>query len=329
MQIDVNLQSPPIADTGRLAVTAEETGFDGAWVTETTHSPYTLTTLMADKTTNIDVGTSIAVAFPRSPMVTAYTAWDIQSLAGGRFILGLGTQVKGHIQRRFDISWGSPGPQLRDYISALKHIWSAWQTGEEVDYHGEFYEIDLCPPDWRPDPIENPEVPIYVAGVNSFNVKLAGHHCDGLHIHPINSPAYINQKVLPALEKGLDIGNRSRKDVTLATSTFGITGTTAAEMEAARESVRRQIAFYGSTRTYKTIFDVHGWGSVCGDLHDLSVDGRWDEMAELITNEMLETFAVEAPWDKIYDELEARYEHIDRVSLYMPYRGEDYWECLV
>lgn len=217
MDIDANLNAPRLSEAGNLAAVAEEMGFDGVWVTERDHSPYTLSTQIAAETDDIDHGTGIAVAFPRSPMVTAYTAWDLAELSGGRFILGLGTQVKGHIQRRFDVDWESPGPQLREYVRCLKHIWNAWATEEEVDYHGDFYEIDFCPPDWRPDPIDHPDIPLYIAGVNDFNIQLAGHLCDGLHVHPVHSPEYIDQKVMPALEKGAARADRDPEDVTLTT----------------------------------------------------------------------------------------------------------------
>lgn len=329
MQIDANLMSPDVTDTADLARQAEDLGFDGAWVTEISHSPWTLQTRMASATDEIDIGTAIAVAFPRSPMVTAYTAWDLQSFSNGRFVLGLGTQVKGHIERRFSETWESPGPRLREYVQVLRHLWQAWAEDEQVDFHGEFYEIDLCPPDWTPDPIDDPDVPIYVAGVNEFNLKLAGHLCDGLHVHPIHSPAYIEEQVLPALETGANHGDRDPNEVTIAASTFAVAGDTEAERADAREEVRNQIAFYGSTRTYRTIFDVHGWGDICDDLHDLSVNDRWDEMGNLVTDEMVETFSVEGPWDELVDRIEDRYDHVDRLSLYTPFRGENHWAQFV
>lgn len=329
MQIDANMQSPDIETAGELAANAEEMGFDGLWVTETTQSPYTLTTLMADATSSIDIGTGIAVAFPRSPMVTAYTAWDIQTLSDGRFNLGLGTQVKSHIMRRFSETWDSPGPRLRDYVRSLQSIWDSWANEEEVDYHGDFYEFDLCPPDWRPAPIDSPDVPIYVAGVNSFNIQLAGHLCDGLHIHPIHSPEYVEQEVLPNVARGAARADRDTDEVSLTATVFAVVGDDEATRDAARESVRRQISFYGSTRTYKRIFAVHGWEDVCDDLHELSVTGGWDEMPELVTDEMVETFSVEGRWDEIRDRIEERYTYVDRISLYTPFDGGEHWRGLV
>ena len=333
MQIDAVLVTPntplDVTSAGEFARQAETVGFDGVWVTEVTHSPWTLLTEAARPTTEIDVGSAIAVAFPRSPMVTSYTAWDLQRLADGRFVLGLGTQVKGHIERRFSGTWDRPGPRLREYVRVLRHLWDAWASGGEVDFQGEFYTIDLCPPDWRPEPIDEPQVPIYVAGVNDFNVQLAGHLCDGLHVHPLHSPAYLDEVVLPALARGAARGDRTADDVTVAASTFAVAGDTPDERDAAREAVREQIAFYGSTRTYRRIFEVHGWGDVCDALHDLSVSGGWDRMPDLVTDEMVDAFSVSGAWDELRERLAARYEHVDRVALYTPFRGEDHWERFV
>jgi len=326
VKFDANLASPAITEADDLARAAEDVGFDGAWVTETTHSPFTLTTQLANGSDRMDLGTAITVAFPRSPMVTAYTAWDVQSLADGRFVLGLGTQVKGHIERRFDVEWDSPGPRLREYVEVLREIWASWEEDRHPSYEGEFYSITLCPADWRPEPIEHSHVPIYIAGVNSYNVTLAGECCDGLHVHPLNSPEYIEREVVPDIETGAARADRYPDDVTLVTNVFAITGETDAEREQAREEIRRQIAFYGSTRTYKRIFAVHGWENVCDDLHELSVEDRWDEMPALVTDEMVETFSVEGTYDELRDEIEERYTHIDRISLYAPYRGEEHWQ---
>jgi probable F420-dependent oxidoreductase len=262
-------------------------------------------------------------------MVTAYTARDIQRLTGGRLILGLGAQVKGHMERRFsvDFEWETPGPRLREYVRVLKHLWDVWESGEDVDFRGEFYEITLCPEDFRPAPsgIDPPE--LYVAGVNPFNLKLAGDLCDGLHIHPINSPKYIEDVVVPNVEAGAEIGDRDLEDVTLSAQVFAITGE-GDERERAREAVRQQIGFYGSTRTYRTIFETHGWGDVSETLHELSVDGRWDELADHVTDEMVEAFSVEADWPELVDALERRYNHVDRISLYTPFDGGDRWRHL-
>lgn len=329
MQIDAYVPSPEITDASDLAADAEAMGFDGLWVTETSRSPYTLMTLAADATAEIDVGSAISVAFPRSPMVTAYTAWDLQQLSDGRVNLGLGAQVKGHMERRFsvDFEWERPGPRLREYVEVLRHLWDAWESGDEIHYEGEFYEITLCPDQFRPEPIGRPAPELYVAGVNPFNLKLAGHLCDGLHVHPIHSPEYIEEVVRPNVETGAAIDDRDPDDVTLSAQLFAVTGS-GDEREAARESVRQQIGFYGSTRTYRTIFEVHGWGDVCETLHDLSTEGRWDELGEHVSDEMVDAFSVEADWPDLRDAIEERYDHLDRVSLYAPFDGGDRWRHL-
>ena len=329
MRIDANLSSPPVERAGELAAAAEAMGFDGVWATEMTHSPFVLATLAADATDRLDVGTGIALAFPRSPMVTAYTAWDLAGLSGGRFVLGLGTQVKGHIERRYGVAWDRPGPRLRDYVRALRAIWDAWAAGEEPAYEGEFYEHTLCPPTFRPDPIDDPHVPIYVAGVNPFNLKLAGEHCDGLFIHPLHSPAYVEEVVVPNVAEGAALADRDPDEVTLATTVMAVVGDTEAERDAARERVRQQIAFYASTRTYRSVLEVHGWGDVVDALHERSVAGEWGAMSDLVSDEMVAAFAVEAPWDGLRDAIEARYDHLDRVAVYAPFRGEDHWRALV
>jgi probable F420-dependent oxidoreductase len=337
MELDVNLGDVPLERADDIAAAAETMGYNGAWVSEVTGSPYTRLTRVVDGTDNMDIGSAIALAFPRSPMVTAYTAWDLQRLSSGRFHLGLGTQVKGHNERRFSVEWESPGPKLRDYIKAVRTIWEAWTEGREPDYHGEFYSIDLCPPDWRPEPIDDPAIPIFIGGVNEYNLRLAGELCDGLHIHPLNSPKYISEVVVPNVEKGAERTDRDIKDVTLATSAFAITGETENAREEAREEVKYQIAFYGSTPTYRKIFEVHGWDDVCDDLHQMSKDDEWDQMADLISAEMVDTFAVEAPWGELRDHLGKRYTYVDRLYVtqtsisggFEPFRGEEHWKLLI
>jgi probable F420-dependent oxidoreductase len=330
MQVDAYIPSPDVKDADSLATDAEAMGFDGLWVTETSHSPYTLLTLAAAATTRIDIGSAIAVAFPRSPMVTAYTAWDLQQLSGGRLKLELGAQVKGHMDRRFsvDFEWERPGPRLREYVEVLRHLWDAWGSNDEVHYEGEFYQITYCPEDFRPEPINQPAPELYVAGVNPFNLKLAGHLCDGLHIHPIHSPEYIEEVILPNVAAGADIGDCDPDDVMLSAQLFAVVGE-GEERERARKAVRQQIGFYSSTRTYRTIFEVHGWGDVCDTLHDLSTKGRWDELGDHITGEMVDAFSVEADWPDLRDAVEDRYEHLDRVSLYTPFDGGDRWRHFV
>jgi len=330
MQFDAYTPSPGIDAVADRAASAEDMGFEGMWVTESSSSPYTLMTRAAAATEEIEVGSAIALAFPRSPMVTAYTAWDLQRLSGGRVVLGLGTQVKGHMERRFsvDFEWESPGPRLREYVQVLQHLWDAWNEGGDVNFEGDVYEITLCPDQWTPAPLDCEPPELYVAGVNPFNLKLAGHLCDGLHVHPLHSPAYVDEVIVPNVERGAEFGDRDPDEVTLSTQVMAITGE-GEQREAARQFARQQIGFYGSTRTYEPVFETHGWGDVVDDLHELSTEGRWDELPDLVTDEMLEAFAVEADWPDLRDAVEDRYDHLDRVALYTPFDGGEHWRQLV
>jgi len=243
---------------------------DGAWVTEVSHSPFTLSTRAATETDDVDVGTGVALAFPWSPMVTAYTAWDLQRHSDGRFLLGLGTQVKGHIECRFGMNWDDSGPRLREYVLALWEIWEAWTEGREPESRGDHHSITLCPPKFVPEVPETPQVPIHVAGVNEYNVRLAGELCDGLHVHPFHTPEYVESEVMPYVREGDRKADRSPDSVTLATSTFAVVSDED-EREQSRQQVREELAFYASTRTYRKVLAVHGWGDVCDELHELSV----------------------------------------------------------
>ncbi|PCR92141.1 TIGR03617 family F420-dependent LLM class oxidoreductase [Natrinema ejinorense] len=303
-------------DTGGAAGRAEEFGFDGVWTPETDNDAFLPHPLIADRTEEIRQGTRIALAFTRSPMALAYTAWDLARYTDGRFVLGLGTQVKGHNERRFSVDWESPGPRLREVVESLRHIFDVFQGEAELDYEGDHYSFSLMTETFDPGPIDHPEIPIYIAGVNEYNIRLAGELCDGLAMHPFNTPEYTDDVVAPTVAEGADRGDRSLEDVSLSASPFVVTGETEEERERSREEVRRRIAFYGSTRTYHDVLDHHGWRDVGEELHDLSKNQRWEDMAELITDEMVATFAIEAQPDELLAAARERYGGIaDRVVL--------------
>ena len=314
-----------------VAHAAEALGFGGLWTSETKHDSFLPLAVAANSTRRLDLGTSVAIAFSRSPMVTAQLAWDLQDLSGGRFILGLGTQVKAHITRRFSMPWDKPASRLQDYILALRAIWESFQTEGSLNYEGEFYRHTLMAPFFNPGPIEHPEIPIYIAGVNRRLARLAGELCDGFHVHPFHTPEYVRQVVKPAIAEGAEKEERSPEDVKLATSVFVITGESEAEIEEQREKMRNQAAFYASTPTYRIILEVHGWEDVGEKLSGLARNKRWDEMTNLITDEMLHAFAVEATPDEIGPALKERYEGlIDRVALYLPFipgERDDFWHA--
>jgi probable F420-dependent oxidoreductase len=319
VKLDVTVAFDALGDVPALAREAEALGIDGLWTAETRHDPFLPLALAAEHTRRVSLGTAIAVAFPRSPTVVAHTAWDLQAASGGRVILGLGTQVKGHIERRFSVPWTSPGPRLREYILALRAIWAAWQGGGPVNFRGQHYAITLMTPFFAPGPIEHPHIPIYVAAVNAYNLRLAGELCDGVHLHPFHSVRYLREFALPHVQAGLARGGRDRSAVTLAISTFMITGRSADELGRAREFVRAQIAFYASTRTYEPVLAAHGWQDLTPRLHRKSVEGDWAGMAALVTDEMLGAYAVEAPLDELGPALRERYgDLVDRVAPYVP-----------
>jgi probable F420-dependent oxidoreductase len=319
MKLDASVTASHLSEVPALVRELEGLGYDGLWSVETRHDPFLPLALAAEHTTRASLGTAIAVAFPRSPTVVAHTAWDLQAASGGRLILGLGTQVKGHNERRFSVKWTAPGPRLREYILALRALWQAWQTRSPVDFRGEHYAITLMTPFFAPAPIEHPRIPIYIAAVNAYNLELAGELCEGVHLHPFHSLAYLREFALPRIQAGLDKAGRTRADIALATSVFMITGRNADEIAAARQSARAQIAFYASTRTYLPVLAAHGWADLSPRLHRKSVAGDWAGMASLITDEMLAAFAVEAPLDGLAGVLRARYGGLlDRIAPYLP-----------
>ena len=318
MKVDVNLAIDDLSDVPAIAREAEALGFDGLWTAETRHDPFLPLALAVEHTRRVSLGTAIAVAFPRSPTVVAHTAWDLQAASGGRMILGLGTQVKGHIERRFSVKWTAPGPRLREYILALRAIWDAWQTRGPVNFRGEHYAVTLMTPFFAPGPIDYPRIPIYIAAVNAYNLRLAGELCDGVHLHPFHSVKYLREFALPHIEAGLVRSGRSRDAVSLATSVFMVTGRNNTEVARAREHARGQIALYASTRTYEPVLAAHGWQDLTPRLHRKSVEGDWAGMAALVTDEMLRVFAVEAPLDGLRAALDQRYAGLlDRIAPYV------------
>ncbi len=323
MKIDVGVSDYDLRAMAAYACQAEALGYDCLWSSETQHDPFLPLAVAATATSRIKLGTSIAVAFPRSPMVLAYTAWDLQKASRGRFLLGLGSQVKAHNQRRFSVKFESPGPKLREVVLALRAIWDGWQNGLPLNFQGEFYKFDLMTPFFNPGPIEHPKVPVYIAGVNRYMCRMAGEVCDGLHVHPLHTPKYLREFVHPAVDEGLRAAGRTRADFTYVTASFVIVGDTEPERTRNAEAVRQQIAFYASTRTYEPVLASHGWEGLIPELHTRSLAGDWRGMARLITDEMLDTFALCGTYETLGPRLRERYAGLlDRVSLYQPYPAE-------
>ncbi|MGI8649182.1 MAG: LLM class F420-dependent oxidoreductase [Rubrobacter sp.] len=335
LKLDVNLgvEGNYLKDVRRTSRAADELGFSGIVSSETKHDGFIPLALAADATEKLDLLTSVAIAFSRSPMEAAQTAWDLQSLSDGRFILGLGTQVKAHVTRRFSMPWDRPVARLRDYILAVQAIWGSFQSEGPLKYEGEFYQHTLMTPFFNPGPVEHPKIPIYIAGVNTALARLAGEVSDGFHVHPFHSPDYLRQVVKPAIAEGAGKAGRSEEEIKLAVPVFVITGEDERQLEEQRRAMRQQTAFYASTPTYRTVLEVHGWGEVGERLSGLAREKKWAEMPTLITDEMLAAFAVEGAPDEIGPALAARYGGlVDRLALYMPYvpgERDEFWQSVI
>jgi probable F420-dependent oxidoreductase len=292
-------------------------GFGAIWSTETRHDPFLPLAVAAGATSRIGLGTAIAVAFARSPMILAHIAWDLQKASQGRFVLGLGSQVKAHNERRFSVKWEPPGPRLREVVLALRAIWNAWQNGTKLDFRGRSYRFDLVTPFFDPGPIAHPEIPVYIAGVNPYMCRLAGEIADGLHIHSFHSAKYLREVVHPAVRDGLARRGRARARFTFRAATMAALGDTEEELARAKRAVRKQIAFYASTRTYQAVLAVHGLDDLVPRLHAKSLEGDWEGMADLVSDEMLDEFAVVGSWDTVGARIRERYEGLcDRTQLY-------------
>jgi len=318
MKIDGGLMTADLAQVGSHATHAEQLGYDGLWTAEAGHDPYLPCALAAAATDHATIGTNIAVAFPRSPLVHAQIAWDLQALSRGRFILGLGTQVKGHNERRYSTPWTAPGPRLREMILLIRHIWDVWQNGKRPGFEGKYYQFSLMTPFFSPGAIEWPRIPIYIAGVNPYICRLAGELCDGFLAHPFHSLKYLREVVFPNIEQGAAKTGRTRRDVTMSTTAFVVTGRTRDEIERNKAPVRQQIAFYASTRTYIGVLEAHGWGETCIRLNEKAAKGDWGGMASLITDEMLDVYAVQGTIDELPDLIKKKYTGvIDRLGFYI------------
>lgn len=327
MKFDATLPPVGLKDVPSIATAAEEIGFDALWTQETQHDPFLPGALIAEHTTRLRFGTGIAVSFARSPANLAYTAWDLAAQSGGRFLLGLGTQVKAHIERRFGQPWpDSPVKKLREQLEVIRAFWDSWQNGTRLNYRGEYYKITLLSPFFNPGAIEHPDIPIYIAGVNTGLARLAGELCEGFHAHPFHSIPYMKEVVLPAIEDGAKKSGRKREDVSVAMTAF--VATSPEEMNFARA----QISFYASTPSYRPVMDLHGWTGVAERLSAHAAKGEWSEMPILITDEMLKEFCLVTEEDKLADELKKRYESIaDRLSVYTPFvpgEKDEWWRAL-
>ena len=329
MKFDAVLSPMHLKNVPMIARAAEEMGFDALWTTETQHNGFLPHALIAEHTKTMKMGTAVAISFARSPGDIAYTAWDLAAQSEGRFILGLGTQVKGHITKRFGMPWpDSVVGKLREQIGAIRALWRTWQTGEKLNFNGNYYKLRLMSPFFNPGKIEHPDIPIYIAGVNTGLARLAGEVCDGFHAHPFNSPRYLREVIVPAIEEGTVKTGRSLSDVSVSLTAF--VATTPEEANQAR----MQISFYASTPSYKRVMELYGWGDIAATLRGHAAKSEWAEMPMLITDKMLEEFVTQADSPAgLPAALKKRYEGlVDRITIYTPFiPGEknDVWREMV
>ncbi len=302
-----------------FAADAEQAGFDGVWLTEGGRTAYLSCAAAAMATERITIGTAVALAFPRSPFVTASTAWELADATAGRFVLGLGTQVKGHIERRYSAPFSPPGPRLREYVLAVRAVWHSFQTGEPLRFDGRYWPMTIgqLGDAWSAGRIEHPDIPVFLAGVRPWMLRMIGEVADGLHVHPFHSARYLAEVIRPALSSGASSAGRDPETIELCCPVLTVVGDTDAERQRWRERARFQLAFYGSTRSYAGVFDLHGWTGLSDALYQRQRVGDVRGMAALITDDMLEVYAVTGRWDELPGMLMSRYGRLaDRLVMY-------------
>jgi probable F420-dependent oxidoreductase len=320
-----------LAGAALTAQEAEAAGYDGIWSAETSHDPFFPLLLAAEHTERLELGTGIAVAFPRSPMHLANIGYDLQSYSKGRFILGLGSQIRAHIEKRFSATWSKPASRMRELILAMRAIWGSWQEQTKLDFRGDFYSHTLMTPFFNPGPNPYGTPKVFLAAVGERMTEVAGETCDGLLAHAFTTEAYLREVTLPALDRGLKKAGKLRSQFEISCPTFVVTGTNEQEVAAADEAVRRQIAFYGSTPAYKTVLEKHGWGELQPELNRLSKQGEWVEMGKLVSDDVLDAFAVRGEPEEIPKLILARYGDVmDRVTFYTPYKSDpERWKAVL
>ncbi|BBZ43478.1 TIGR03617 family F420-dependent LLM class oxidoreductase [Mycobacterium parmense] len=316
MHVDVMTVPQPLTQVGNLARRTQAAGFSGVLFTETGRTAYLNAAVASQAAPGLELSTGVAVAFPRSPFVTAAAAWELQEATGGKFRLGLGTQVRTHVVRRYGMPFERPGPRLRDYVRAVKACFSAFRSGK-LDHHGDFYDMDFITPQWSPGPIDAPDPKVDVAAVNPWMLRMAGEVADGVHVHPIGEPGYITRHVVPNVAEGAHKAGRSPGDVAVIVPVLTIVGDTDRERAAQRESVRASMAFYGSTPNYAFIWDEAGFEGTTARIREKQKAGDFKGMAAQVSDDHIATFATESTWDGLADALAKKYEGVaTRIALY-------------
>ena len=325
MKVDGGIGSN-LHQAGAQAKELEAAGYSGVWTAETSHDPFFPLLLAAEHTETLELGTSIAVAFARNPMTLANIGWDLQAFSKGRFMLGLGSQIKPHITKRFSMEWSHPAPRMREMILAIRAIWDTWENGTPLAFRGDYYTHTLMTPFFTPEraDLAGFGVPkIFLAGVGELMTEVAGEVCDGFLCHGFTTEKYLREVTIPALARGRAKAGKTMEGFEIVGPSFVVTGNSEEEMAAAIAGTRQQIAFYGSTPAYRNVLDAHGWGGLQDELNSLSKMGKWVDMGNLITDEILNTFAVVGEPETIAPELHRRYgDVIQRISFYAPYKSD-------
>ncbi|MQA95735.1 MAG: TIGR03617 family F420-dependent LLM class oxidoreductase [Streptosporangiales bacterium] len=318
LRVDARLRPASLSDTVTAVRELEAVGFSGIWTTETTDDPFLPLVLAAEHSHRVRIGTSIAVAFARTPMTVAYQAATLARYSGGRFTLGLGTQIKPHIERRFAMPWSRPAARMEEYVRALREIWRCWRTGDRLRFSGEFYSHTLMTPAFTPS-LADADPPVVLAAVGERMIRVAGEVADGLLVHSLNSPDYLRSVILPGYETALTGAGRSRADVEIGAGVMIATGETEEAMATAVRALKERIAFYASTPAYRGVLEQHGLGALADELHSLSVGRdpeRWTRMGELIDDDVMHTYGVAAEPDRLAEAVRTRMSGlVDRVAL--------------
>lgn len=327
-KLDPGLREPDtplhIGEFAAGAALAESVGLDAVLVEETKDDPFQLLALGASSTEKIQLGTSVAMAFPRSPTITAMSAWSLQKLSKGRVVLGLGTQVRAHIQRRYGLDWSAPAPWTRDYVNAMHAVWDCWQTGEPLDFQSEHYKLNLMVPLFNPGPIDHPKIPVHIAAIGPHMCAVAGEVADGVRLHPVCTPRFIDEEVLPNVARGAARSDRDVDAVEICMKPLIGTAPNPEALERVIRTVRARVAFYLSTPSYRRTFELHGWGDIARQASTLSRENRWEELPGLVDDEMLHTVATVGTYDEIGAKLRERYVgRVDRIEFSIPVHNND------
>lgn len=329
MKFDSLLLVLDMNDIKKTVQAAEALGFDGFFMAETNSDPFLSLTLGAEHTHRIELGTAIAVAFPRSPAILAMLAWNLAAFSNGRFLLGLGTQVRAHNERRLGVKWEKPVRKMRETIEAIHAIWDCWQNGTPLNYEGEFFKLNLMTPFFTPQPLEGKRPPIYIAAVNELMLKLVGKRCDGVFIHSLHTRKYLTEYARPNIESGLRQSGRKWEDVQLASVLFAVPTDGAKPAAFYEQFVKQQISFYMSTPAYRVVVELHGWEGTAHRLSKMARRGQWDEMPALVGDDMLSEIAISGTWSQLAHRAVEKYDGLlDRIGYYIPFdpAEKEEWE---